>query len=294
MVNQMETVDNKYKVWHDNIIAKAKNRVLTGYQEKHHIIPKSLGGSNKKDNLVALTPKEHFIIHILLCKFTVGKSRLKMLNALHAMMFFTTKRRGYKTSSRIVANLRIEFQKNNPVFDPEVRRKIGLGNKGKIVSAEERRNMSLAHMGLRNSLGFKHPKEFGERISRMNKGTKYSLGLKHMHKDGKAYFIKKELVQEYLDKGYKLGMERSYITDSYRKLQSDKAKGKYHVKGRIFITKDGKNKLIKKEQLNEYQNLGYTVGRDESHITKEVRAKISYMRKLYWKNRKQTNLATFG
>lgn len=286
----METINNKYKVWHDNIIARGKNRVLTGYQEKHHIIPKSLGGSDSKDNLVALTLREHFIVHILLCKFTINKSRIKMLNALHAMMFFTTKKRKVKTSSRIVESLRTEYLKNNPVFDPEVRRKIGLGNKGKIVSAEGRRNMSLAHMGLRNSLGFKHPKEFGERISKMNKGKKYSLGLKHMHKDGKAYFIKKELVQEYLDKGYKLGMERSYITDAYRKLQSDKAKGKYHIKGRIFITKDGKNKIVKKEQLNEYLNLGYVVGRDESHITNEVKARISNMKKLYWNNKREQQL----
>lgn len=286
----METINNKYKLWHDNIIARGKNRVLTGYKEKHHIIPRSLGGSDSKENLVALTLREHFIVHILLCKFTINKSRIKMLNALHAMMFFTTKKRKVKTSSRIVESLRIEYLKNNPVFDAEVKRKIGLAHKGKIMSDESRKKMSISHMGLRNSLGFKHPKEFGERISKMNKGKKYSLGLKHMHKDGKAYFIKNELVQEYLDKGYKLGMERSYITDTYRKLQSDKAKGKYHVKGRIFITKDGKNKLVKKEQLNEYQNLGYTVGRDSSHITNEVKARISYMKKLYWKNKREQQL----
>lgn len=218
----METINNKYKVWHDNIIAKGKNRVLTGYQEKHHIIPKSLGGSNSKDNIVALTPKEHFIIHILLCKFTVGKSRLKMLNALHAMMFFTTKQRGYKTSSRIVANLRIEFQKNNPVFDAEVKRKIGLAHKGKIMSDESRKKMSISHMGLRNSLGHKHTKEFCENISRVNKGNKNVLGRIYVNKDGKSYFVKKELKQEYLAKGYKLGRDRSYITEAYKKLQSDK------------------------------------------------------------------------
>ena len=32
-----------------------------GYYEKHHIQPKSLGGSNKKENLVRLTAREHFI-----------------------------------------------------------------------------------------------------------------------------------------------------------------------------------------------------------------------------------------
>jgi hypothetical protein len=40
MANVMETIQNKYKTWHDNIIARGKNRILTGYKEKHHIITK--------------------------------------------------------------------------------------------------------------------------------------------------------------------------------------------------------------------------------------------------------------
>lgn len=36
------------------------------YYESHHILPKCLNGSNKKDNLVLLTAKEHFIAHKLL------------------------------------------------------------------------------------------------------------------------------------------------------------------------------------------------------------------------------------
>jgi hypothetical protein len=37
-------IENKYKVWHDNIIANGKKRKLIGYKEVHHILPKSLGG----------------------------------------------------------------------------------------------------------------------------------------------------------------------------------------------------------------------------------------------------------
>ena len=206
----METLNNKYKVWHDNIIARGKNRVLTGYQEKHHIIPKSLGGSNSKYNLVALTPKEHFIIHILLCKFTLGKSRLKMLNALHAMMFFTTKRRGYKTSSRIVANLRIEFQKNNPVFDPEVRKKIGLGNKGKKtispkywtgkkLSDAHKENIRLGGLG-------------------KNKGKEYYW----VKNETSNKLIKRDELNDYLNLGYKQGRLSNYVTDEFIKVQSEK------------------------------------------------------------------------
>lgn len=36
------------------------------YSEIHHIIPRSLGGSDDKINLVKLTAKEHFVCHLLL------------------------------------------------------------------------------------------------------------------------------------------------------------------------------------------------------------------------------------
>ena len=62
---------NKYTVWYYNIIARANQRVnQEGYFEKHHIIPRSLGGSNEVSNLVKLTAKEHFICHMLLPKMT--------------------------------------------------------------------------------------------------------------------------------------------------------------------------------------------------------------------------------
>ena len=43
------------------------------YYESHHIIPKSMGGSNDPDNLVLLTAREHFIAHWLLWKIHKSK-----------------------------------------------------------------------------------------------------------------------------------------------------------------------------------------------------------------------------
>lgn len=60
-----------YKKIHDNIInnARSLNRSKeTGIYELHHIIMTSVGGTDDPDNLVLLTPKEHFIIHYLLWK----------------------------------------------------------------------------------------------------------------------------------------------------------------------------------------------------------------------------------
>ena len=57
-----------YKKLYQKIIDNRKVNNITGYTEKHHIIPKSLGGTNDQDNLVRLTAREHFICHYLLAK----------------------------------------------------------------------------------------------------------------------------------------------------------------------------------------------------------------------------------
>jgi rubrerythrin len=60
-----------YKRIHDNIInnAKSLNRSKkNGTYEEHHIVMRAVGGTDDPDNLVLLTPKEHFIVHYLLWK----------------------------------------------------------------------------------------------------------------------------------------------------------------------------------------------------------------------------------
>lgn len=75
-------INNKYTSWYYSIIRNATNRPVTGYTERHHIIPKSLGGDNASTNLVRLTAREHFMCHRLLIKMTTGNERIKMLHAL--------------------------------------------------------------------------------------------------------------------------------------------------------------------------------------------------------------------
>lgn len=72
------------KKWYDTIVLFALSRSIENY-EIHHIIPKSLGGSDESFNLVKLSPKEHFVCHHLLCKFTTGFAKRKMSYALWMM-----------------------------------------------------------------------------------------------------------------------------------------------------------------------------------------------------------------
>jgi hypothetical protein len=80
-------LDNKYTRWYNTIVSAAKLRQLEGdvYVERHHIIPRSLGGNNSLSNLVALTAREHFVCHLLLTKMVDGNLQRKMIYAITAM-----------------------------------------------------------------------------------------------------------------------------------------------------------------------------------------------------------------
>lgn len=57
-----------YGKHYNNLISRARNRKLVGRCERHHIIPKCMGGSNHRSNLVDLSYKEHIVAHLLLTK----------------------------------------------------------------------------------------------------------------------------------------------------------------------------------------------------------------------------------
>ncbi|WFD55724.1 hypothetical protein phi5_244 [Enterobacter phage phi5] len=46
------------------------------YTEKHHIVPKCMGGSDDPENLVELSARQHFIAHLLLVKMYPGNHKL--------------------------------------------------------------------------------------------------------------------------------------------------------------------------------------------------------------------------
>ena len=75
----------KYFKWYNKIIDNRLNNPITGYTETHHIIPKSLGGTNDPKNLVAVTAREHYLLHYLLTKFTEGEQKSKMVYAFNMM-----------------------------------------------------------------------------------------------------------------------------------------------------------------------------------------------------------------
>ena len=58
-----------YRKVYDAIIERAKARERPNERmEVHHIVPLSLGGTDKSENLVALTIREHYVAHLVFDK----------------------------------------------------------------------------------------------------------------------------------------------------------------------------------------------------------------------------------
>lgn len=51
---------------------REKEKTLTGYTEKHHIVPRSHGGDNSKKNIIKLTAQDHYFAHELLARIHGG------------------------------------------------------------------------------------------------------------------------------------------------------------------------------------------------------------------------------
>lgn len=93
--------------WHYDqlMITRSLREKLSGiYYEKHHKIPRSMGGDNSSENIVSLTPREHFLAHWLLWRIYKNRS---MAFAFHAMEKFTRTKTEFTCSSRAYEEARI-------------------------------------------------------------------------------------------------------------------------------------------------------------------------------------------
>ena len=202
----MKFLQNKYSRIYYQLIDRAKSRTLTTYTEKHHIIPKSLGGSNETGNIVKLTAREHFICHMLLIKMTEGKDRTKMCFALKCvseMCGHTTNSRtferlrmmhshnvrtylsGYKHTEKTKENMRKSaLTKSKPTN--ETRRKMSESHKGKLGtmtgkhhSENTKKLLSVHNQGENNPMfGRTHSDESKDKIRKTNLGRKHSQEMK--------------------------------------------------------------------------------------------------------------------
>lgn len=75
--------DMDYRKIYDLFIAdrRTKELSLVGYSERHHIFPKVFGGGDNPENLIRLSPADHYFAHEMLARIYGGP----MWSALHFM-----------------------------------------------------------------------------------------------------------------------------------------------------------------------------------------------------------------
>lgn len=155
---------NYLKIY-NSIIDQALTHPVTGYSERHHIIPKCLGGSDDPANLVSLSPRQHYVCHWLLAKHHNTK---KLWGAFAMMSVASTKHQRIK-NSRLFERARLARSKassgdGNGMFGkpsackshtPETIEKIRLSKLGKKrtpfrrspTTEETKKKISAAKLG---------------------------------------------------------------------------------------------------------------------------------------------------
>lgn len=140
-----------YKGHYSRLIERARTRALLCYSERHHVIPKCIGGTNDRHNVVFLTPEEHYVAHQLLVKIYPGNHRL-----LWAAVAMTNKTKSMSRNNKLYGWLRRQLADRMSIrhtgrkVSDESRLKMSasrLGVKRGPHSAEHRRKMSIAAKG---------------------------------------------------------------------------------------------------------------------------------------------------
>lgn len=205
---------------------------LEGYYEKHHIVPRCMGGLDEDSNYVLLTYPEHVLAHMLLYVLNYSNDKLKI-------SFWLMINNKEKSSSNICVNLilleklRIEISnsfsgennpmrreeiknkfrgENNPMKREDVREKIsksqlGEKNNAKLLSA--RRKNSEWHKGRKLSDETRLKMSKSQKLRQKEYGTSNETRLKLSEKLGtKVIFPTGEILNSLTLASKKLGITR--------------------------------------------------------------------------------------
>jgi hypothetical protein len=182
-------LNNKYTRWYNQLMDSRSKSPLGGYVERHHKIPKCLGGTDEVINLVNLSAREHFIAHALLVRMTEGQQRARLAFALSRMLssksgiwsekkyvprsavIFELHRR--RAISEITGTNNPNFSKKGPPMSNEAKAKLSASRKKLLESGETQKNISAALKGK----SFPRPPMSDaqrEKVSLAHKGKKLS------------------------------------------------------------------------------------------------------------------------
>ena len=120
---------------YNRFINALKGQDIAGSIEIHHIIPKSMGGTNDSSNLIALTPRQHYLAHWMLWKAYAGAMAHAFFMMNHDSKYKRIGSKGYdKLRSEAKINMRdkrIKYMSN-----PEARDNLRKHRAKQVIPAE--------------------------------------------------------------------------------------------------------------------------------------------------------------
>ncbi|QHJ74487.1 hypothetical protein VH12019_00160 [Vibrio phage VH1_2019] len=154
---------NYLKIY-DSIVKRAqKRKTISGYFESHHILPRCMGGNNKKSNIVRLTAKEHYISHLLLAKIHNTRGLWLAVASMRGCNGGGVRFTGsmYETAKRKISeSIRGENNPNYGGLREETKQKLSIKATGRKHSQETKDAMSKNRRGENNGMyGKKQPTE---------------------------------------------------------------------------------------------------------------------------------------
>ena len=145
-----------YRKHYDTLVERAKIRIYDkeDYIERHHIVPKCMGGTDNSDNLVNLYAREHFVAHQLL---------VKLYPEINGLVYALVKMSAGKGFHRGRSNNKLYewIKKRNNILKSETKkdkpwpekRRIAYENNPVVMSAESNEKRRKALKGRKTSSG---------------------------------------------------------------------------------------------------------------------------------------------
>ena len=143
---------------------KTLNRKLD-YSEKHHIVPRCLGGSDDKFNLVVLTAREHFLAHYLLTK--IYPDNYKLVDAFRMMGVINKEEQDRYINSRL-------YESKKKLFSEARSKKVLCIETGEIFSSAAYVEKNIVG-GIRDVIYGKHLTAGGYHWKYLNEDNKVTF-----------------------------------------------------------------------------------------------------------------------
>ena len=211
------------------IIERSECRdIKNDYYEKHHIVPRCLGGNDSADNIAILTAREHYVVHQILMKMYPDNKKL-----IYAANMMTVHDTNNRSCNRRYEWIRRKFSDNHPCKTQEVKDKIS-----KTLSAY------YASDEYRNIIEHKRSLYMETRTCRCGCGNTFNANIK----DTKQYFKASHIKRNPIRQRVSLKEFLSGLTHEEMSVRMKKSCGSCDEKQRAMSISNGKKGVKTNQQ----------------------------------------------